>query len=222
MKTLVDKVSHSKMLIESSLKEYAQTAVFVSFGKDSMVVLHLARRIDPLVKVVSVMTKFKPPETFQYKDEMKKKWNLNLQVYQSDVEVPIEMAFSNPDECCRILKVEPTKEAIKDLDAWITGLRRTEGRTRTDYLEVEPGLHPDTGKDIIKVNPILDWTETDIWKYMAVNSIPVHPWYAKGYRSLGCYPCTSLTDDKDTERAGRWNGTSKCGGECGIHTMFKK
>jgi len=75
---------------------------------------------------------------------------------------------------------------------------------------------------ITKVNPILDWYEVDIWKYMAIHEIPVHPWYAMGYRSLGCAPCTHLVDDDETERAGRWLGTSKCGGECGIHTMNKR
>ncbi|NIQ07550.1 MAG: phosphoadenosine phosphosulfate reductase family protein, partial [Candidatus Korarchaeota archaeon] len=125
--------------------------------------------------------------------------------------------------------VEPTKRAIKGLDAWITGLRRTEGRTRTDYEVFEPSgsaLTRIPGKEIptslMKVNPILDWTELDIWRYIAINKIPVNPAYQKGYRSLGCKPCTKLVKDTEPERAGRWRGTSKCGGECGIHTMHMR
>ena len=226
MTTIIDKVKQSQWIIKEALQRYSKIAIFVSFGKDSMVVLDLARKIDPDIEVISVMTKFKARETFTYKEYMTEKWNLNIETFMSDVDVSPDLAKTNPDECCRLLKVEPTRRALAKLDAWITGLRRTEGRTRTDYREVEPGkLHlPGEGqinilKDIVKINPILDWTEVDIWKYMAIHQIPPHPWYALGYRSIGCALCTHLTDDEDTERAGRWVGTSKQGGECGIHTM---
>jgi len=110
--------------------------------------------------------------------------------------------------------VEMTKKAVKDYNVWFAGLRRDEGRTRTnyDYVEEKNGL--------IKVNPILDFTEKDIWKYLAINRIPPNPLYREGYRSLGCAPCSKVEqDENETERAGRWQGTSKCGGECGIHTQ---
>jgi len=136
---------------------------------------------------------------------------------------------TDPDKCCEIFKVEPTKKAISNLDAWITGLRRTEGRTRVDYEVFEPcgnALTRMPGKEIsttiMKVNPILDWTELDVWRYLAIYNIPVNPAYKKGYRSLGCEPCTKLVKDNEPERAGRWVGTSKWGGECGIHTMHKR
>lgn len=212
--TLNTKINDSLSIIANAIEVYPRLGVFCSFGKDSMVVLHLSRRIKSL-PVYTVMTKFKPQETFVYKDMISHLWGLDLREYSSTVDVPLEMARNNPNKCCSILKVEPTQEALKELDAWITGLRRTEGRTRTDYMPLEEGPGVD------KINPILDWTELDIWKYMAMNAIPVHPWYIKGYRSLGCWPCTNIVDDSDTERAGRWKDTSKCGGECGIHTMFK-
>ena len=73
---------------------------------------------------------------------------------------------------------------------------------------------------LVKINPILDFTELDVWRYLAINDIPAHPKYAEGYRSLGCEPCSHKEDDEtEPERAGRWMGTSKCGGECGIHTQ---
>jgi phosphoadenosine phosphosulfate reductase len=98
------------------------------------------------------------------------------------------------------------------VNCWVTGLRCTEGRTRTDFREIEqrdPGL--------VKLNPILLWHEREIWQYLAIHRVPVNPLYAKGYRSLGCSPCTRIANGAN-ERAGRWVGTSKCGGECGIHT----
>ena len=121
---------------------------------------------------------------------------------------------ADPDECCRILKVDPTKAAVSELDAWITGLRNTEGRTREDYEEVE-----EKG-GLIKINPILTFTETDVWKYMATRGIEAHPWYRLNYRSLGCAPCSN--PGGELERDGRWQDTSKCGGECGIHTQTLK
>jgi phosphoadenosine phosphosulfate reductase len=95
---------------------------------------------------------------------------------------------------------------------WGTGLRCTEGRTRTEFQEIE-----ERDKGLIKLNPILIWKEREIWQYLALNQVPVNPLYSLGYRSLGCGPCTHIVNHPN-ERAGRWIGTSKCGGECGIHT----
>ncbi|MFX0206627.1 MAG: phosphoadenylyl-sulfate reductase [Candidatus Hodarchaeota archaeon] len=210
---LPNKMSSAKRIISDALKQFGdKLAVACSFGKDSMVVLHLALQVNPRIKIFAIMTPFKPKETFDYKDEMIAKYRLNIKEYMSSEIVDPLLPKTNPDECCRILKIEPTKVAVQNLDAWICGLRNTEGRTRKDYkiFEEKNGL--------TKINPILNWTELDIWRYMAINEIPVHPFYARGYRSLGCEPCTSLVNDTGLEREGRWIGTSKCGGECGIHT----
>jgi phosphoadenosine phosphosulfate reductase len=99
-----------------------------------------------------------------------------------------------------------------DVNCWVTGLRCTEGRTRTTYREVE-----ELDQGLIKLNPILLWHEWEVWQYIALHQVPVNPLYKYGYRSLGCSPCTRISSGPD-ERAGRWVGTSKCGGECGIHT----
>ena len=205
---------HSKEVIRECLNRYEKVAVACSFGKDSMVVVHLAIHIKPDIPIFTVMTPYKPKETFEYKDKMTKLWNLNITEYRAKKSVPDGLWKTLPDECCKILKVEPTREAVKDLDAWITGLRSTEGRTRTEYQEWE------LKGGLMKVNPILYWTEADTWRYLAVNQIPVHPWYAEGYRSIGCAPCSS--PGGVNERDGRWKGTSKCGGECGIHTQKLK
>ncbi|NHJ86516.1 MAG: phosphoadenylyl-sulfate reductase [Asgard group archaeon] len=211
--TINGKVEQSKKIIADAIERFGDNVqVACSFGKDSMVVLHLALQVKPDIGVFTVMTPYKPKETFEYKDQMIKYYNLNIKEFMSKEKVDPNLPKTDPDKCCQIFKVEPTKEAVKDLNAWICGLRNTEGRTRKDYqfIEVKDGL--------TKVNPILYWTELDIWRYIAINKIPVHPYYAMGYRSLGCEPCTNLVDDDALERDGRWIGTSKCGGECGIHT----
>ena len=135
-------------------------------------------------------------------------------VRPNDAEIPDRLYETEPDKCCDLLKVEPTRQAIESMDVkcWVTGLRCTEGRTRTDYKEVE-----ERDKGLVKLNPILIWKEREVWQYLALYGVKVNPLYGVGYRSLGCEPCTHITTE-DNERAGRWIGTSKCGGECGIHT----
>lgn len=225
MKTIATKTEAAKEVIRKSLMRWNdKVGVWCSFGKDSMVTLHLALQVDPDMKVVAIMTRFKPQETFEYMRMLETRWKLNLRIYKSNETVPDDLPYTNPDECCRINKEIPTQRALHDFDAWICGLRRTEGRTRKDFEEVEQTTREFMHEEgiITKINPILDWYEVDVWKYMAIHSIPVHPWYAMGYRSLGCAPCTHLVNDDETERAGRWKGTSKCGGECGIHSMHKR
>jgi phosphoadenosine phosphosulfate reductase len=196
------------------VNEYGKITLAVSWGKDSIVMLHLARLIKPDIDLFTVLTPFKPKETFEFKDMVIRDWGLTMREFRSEEEVDPGLHKTDPDKCCEILKVVPTKQALEGYDAWITGLRCTEGRTRTDYEEVE---RYDT---ITKINPILQWTEADVWKYTAFYRLPVHPWYGQGYRSLGCECCS--TPGGETERDGRWQGTSKCGGECGIHTMYKR
>ncbi len=184
-----------------------------SLGKDSCVVWDLAKRVSPHIRGFIVTTRFKPPETKQFMRESVGRYP-ELKVFENPEPIPDRLYETDPDRCCDVLKVEPTRQAIEDLGVgcWVTGLRCTEGRTRTDFREVE---QRDEG--LIKLNPILIWQEREIWQYLALYRVPVNPLYAEGYRSLGCAPCSRVTGGGD-ERGGRWIGTSKCGGECGIHT----
>jgi phosphoadenosine phosphosulfate reductase len=222
---LEEKVVHAKNLINDVLKEYPRVAVACSFGKDSMVTVDIAKQVNPQIKVFAIMTPFKPAETFDYLRLMNEKMDLNTTVYIVADSVPELLRNGNSNLDVRLLPLNEfneksaqvlsdTREPVSSLDVWITGLRNTEGRTRTDYQEVE---HKG---GLIKVNPILTFTETDIWKYMSTRGIESHPWYGRGYRSLGCEPCSN--PGGELERDGRWQDTSKCGGECGIHTQVLK
>lgn len=247
-----EKIEHAKKIIKNAIKKYKKIAVACSFGKDSMVTVHLAKEVNPNIAVFSIMTLYKPIETFEYLKKMNKQMNLGTTVYMVANSIPKalkddsltvkilstkefyqtrarikketnkEIYAIDPNECCRLLKVEPTKAAVKNLDAWICGLRNTEGRTREDYQEVEKK------GELVKINPILTFTEADVLQYLHDQKIPLHPWYAtefpdgKKYRSLGCEPCTKPIYPNQLERDGRWQSTSKCGGECGIHTQRLK
>ena len=209
-----EKIERSLRLISEAYEQYGDRLVVAnSLGKDSSVVWHLAKRVSPDIRGFIVTTRFKPDETKQFMNEEVARYP-ELQVFKNDDPIEDELYKTHPDLCCDQLKVEPTRQAIRDMDVecWVTGLRCTEGRTRTDFQEIE-----ERDEGLIKLNPILIWFEREIWQYLALHSVPVNPLYLEGYRSLGCAPCSRISTGAD-ERAGRWVGTSKCGGECGIHT----
>ncbi|MDP8258123.1 MAG: phosphoadenylyl-sulfate reductase [Candidatus Aadella gelida] len=209
-----EKVDRSRELISEAYEKYGDSLVVAnSLGKDSVVIWDLAKRVSAKIRGFIVTTRYKPVETIAFMNEEVSRYP-ELKVYKNDVEIPDKLYETDPDKCCDLLKVEPVKKAVEEMnvDCWVTGLRCTEGRTRTDYEEVE-----ERDEGLIKLNPILIWKEREVWQYLAVYGVRVNSLYAEGYRSLGCAPCTKITSD-DNERAGRWIGTSKCGGECGIHT----
>jgi phosphoadenosine phosphosulfate reductase len=208
------KVERSQQLIKEAYARYGDSLVVAnSLGKDSVAVWDLAKKVNPKIRGFIITTRFKPAETVNFMHAEVARYP-ELKVYKNDSDIPDRLYETQPDKCCDILKVEPVKRAIEEMHVkcWVTGLRCTEGRTRTDFKEVE-----ERDKGLIKLNPILIWKEREVWQYLALYQVPVNQLYAEGYRSLGCAPCTKITHD-DNERAGRWIGTSKCGGECGIHT----
>ena len=209
------KVDRALSLIDEACKEFGDRMVVAnSLGKDSITVWHLVKRVVPNARGFVITTRFKPAETVKFMNEHVAKYP-ELKIFKNDEPLPEKDLYRMaPDLCCNLLKVKPVQQAIEEMgvDCWVTGLRCTEGRTRTDYREVE-----ERDKGLIKLNPILLWHEREVWQYLALHRVPVNPLYAEGYRSLGCAPCTSISSGAN-ERAGRWIGTSKCGGECGIHT----
>ena len=208
------KVERSLDLISDAFERFGERMVVAnSLGKDSVAVWHLAKRVSSRIPGFIVTTRYKPAETVKFMHEEVLRFP-ELRVFKNDSPQPDKLYLTDPDQCCNNLKVEPTRQAIEemDVDCWITGLRCTEGRTRTNFREVE-----ERDEGLTKLNPILLWHEREVWQYLALHGVKVNPLYEPGYRSLGCAPCTSISTGPD-ERAGRWLGTSKCGGECGIHT----
>ena len=209
-----EKVERSLTLLDEAYKKYGDSlAVANSLGKDSLVVWDLAKKVNADIKGFIVTTRFKPIETIQFMHRLASSYP-ELKIYKNNISIQEGLYELDPDRCCELLKVEPTRRAVEEMNVscWVTGLRCTEGRTRTDFKEIE-----ERDEGLIKLNPILLWKEREVWQYLALYNVEVNPLYKEGYRSLGCAPCTRITSDEN-ERAGRWIGTSKCGGECGIHT----
>ena len=210
-----EKVERSLALIDQAYEQFGDRLVVAnSLGKDSSAVWHLAKRVNDKIRGFVVTTRYKPEETVRFMREETER-HPELRVFRNDDPQPDKLYLTDPDQCCYNLKVLPTREAVEimDVQCWVTGLRCTEGRTRTDFREVE-----ERDEGLMKLNPILLWQEREVWQYLALYQVRVNPLYAEGYRSLGCAPCTTISSAGPDERAGRWVGTSKCGGECGIHT----
>jgi phosphoadenosine phosphosulfate reductase len=202
----LQKVENAKRLIAESIEAYPKICVGCSFGKDSMATLHLVLTVKPDIPVFAVMADTEFPQTYEFAKKTVARYNLNYR----------EFVFSQEEgaKCCGHPKVEKTKQALQPYDAWISGVRKTEGITRSNFEPIEEK------NGLVKVNPILEFTELDVWRYLSLNGVPVNPMYAKGYRSLGCSLCSYPEEDEnETERAGRWKGTADACGECGIHTQ---
>ena len=182
------------------------------------VVAHLFSRVAPGVDVVFLDTGLHFPETLKIRDTVAATMNVNVRtirprrtVGQQDGEFGPRLFARNPDECCFLRKVEPLERALADYDAWATGLRRDESPTRANT----PVVAFDAKRGKIKVNPIAAWTQADVDAYVAQWDVPVNELFAKGYGSIGCWPCTRRTKSGEDSRAGRWAMFEKT--ECGLH-----
>jgi phosphoadenosine phosphosulfate reductase len=198
-------------------RHYAgRTAVVTSFGAESAALLHLVAGIDRRAPVIFLETGKLFAETLAYRDLLIER--LGLEDVRSIRPDPAALLAADPtgdlwrrdpDRCCHLRKVEPLERALKGFAAWINGRKRyqTDGRSLLPLAERVDGR--------IKVNPLANWTRQEIDRYFARHRLPRHPLEAKGYRSVGCEPCTSPTSPDEDARAGRWRGLEKT--ECGIH-----
>jgi phosphoadenosine phosphosulfate reductase len=116
-----------------------------------------------------------------------------------------------PDECCGIRKIDPLKERLLKSSAWITGIRREQSPTRANAHKVEW----DKKFDLVKVNPLADWSEGEVWAYLRSRRVPYNPLHDRSYPSIGCVHCTRAVLPDEDHRAGRWSGFAKT--ECGLH-----
>jgi phosphoadenosine phosphosulfate reductase len=190
-----------------------------SFQTECMVLVHLVTRQRPDIPVLFLDTGYHFAETYAYRDRMAAQFNLNLVNLQSRLTVTQQegqfgiLYQSAPDRCCGMRKVEPLFAGLEPYDVWFTALRRDQSPTRANLRETDEFRLP-SGKLLLKVSPLADWTARDVWSYLKENEIPVLPLYDRGYTSIGCEPCTSLPLDPTNPRSGRWAGQKL---ECGIH-----
>ncbi len=204
---------------------HPQVAICTSFQAEGMVILDMAWRINPKVRVFTVDTGRLPQETYDIMEQVRGRYGIEVEVYFPDtrqVQALVRrfgpnLFYSSVEArllCCKVRKVEPIRRVLEGLDAWITGLRREQWASRANIRKVE--IDHDHG-GLAKISPLADWTYEEVWDYIRAYDVPHHPLYDRGYTSIGCVPCTRPTQPGEDLRAGRWWWEKNAPKECGIH-----
>jgi phosphoadenosine phosphosulfate reductase len=192
---------------------HPRLTVACSFQKEASVVLDLMLKIAPDARVFTLDTHVLFPETYETWKRVEDRYGIEVEIHQGP-SLGLQAATHgdrlwerDPDECCRLRKVDPLTEALADVEAWVSGVRREQspGRARTRKLAW------DAKHERWKANPLADWTEDDVWGYIHRHDLPYNPLHERGYGSIGCTHCTK----PGAGREGRWADTVKT--ECGLH-----
>ena len=195
-----------------------------SLGAEDQVLTDMIVKVRPKTKIFTLDTGRLFPETYDLIDRTCQKYNIKIHIFFPDPKQVEEMvnrdginlfykSVTNRKYCCQVRKIEPLKRAFLGLDAWICGLRRSQSITRKDINTVEW----DEANGLIKINPLIDWTEKQVWEYIDNYNVPVNPLHKKGYPSIGCLPCTRAIFPGEDVRAGRWWWENPDTRECGLH-----
>jgi phosphoadenosine phosphosulfate reductase len=214
--------SASKILAWAIASYGDSFAIATSFQKEGMVIVDLAARIAPRVRVFTLDTCRLPAETHRMIETVRERYGIAPEIVLPDAAEVQEMVSIGGEDlfyqsvesrrlCCDIRKVRPLERKLSKLRAWATGIRRDQSETRAQTPKVELSATP------VKINPLADWTATQVEEYTRANRVPVHPLYARGYASIGCAPCTRAIEPGEDERAGRWWWERDASKECGIH-----
>jgi phosphoadenosine phosphosulfate reductase len=201
-------------------------AIGTSFQGAGLVTIHHAVTAGLPLPVFTIDTGLLFPETLELKNRLEKYFGIVIEslvpersVEEQGLDIAPELWSSNPDLCCTMRKVEPLQKKLSQLDAWIVGLRREQsaGRSQTQILELYE-FDKLRKKNILKVSPLAQWSRDQVWAYIRDHGIPYNPLMDRGFRSIGCQPCTRVVISGQDDRAGRWTGFDKS--ECGIHTFL--
>lgn len=208
----------------------ARAGIITSFQKTGCVILDMARRAAPEMRVLTVDTLRLHPETYAFMDRLEAHYGIEIERFQPDTEAVKQMVDqhgeylffdSKPKQelCCRVRKVDPNQRALETLDVWFTGLRWDQSRFRASLPKVS--TIEQEGRPIIKAAPLIHWTEEEVEAYIRENGVPCNPLYGQGYTTIGCTICTTPAQPGEDKRAGRWRwfnqyeqGAKK---ECGLH-----
>jgi len=207
------------------LEKYGQKLTFsTSLGAEDQVITHMLSSISKDFSIFTLDTGRLFPETLDLIDKTNKRYGISIKIFFPDsaqVESMVNAkginlfyeSIENRKECCHIRKIVPMRRALRGAEAWISGLRAEQSVTRKGLQAVEW----DKNFNLIKINPLRDWTEEMLWDYIRSNNIPYNPLHDKGYPSIGCQPCTRAVGPDEDVRAGRWWWELPEMKECGLH-----
>lgn len=224
MSTLNEKINTLKDLLQHIEAQHPSAALATSFGVEDMLLTDMIHRYSPGLGVFTLDTGRLPAETYELMQNTRQKYGDIYQVYSPQAESLQEYVRENgPNafydsvelrkQCCYIRKLEPLQRALEGREAWITGLRREQSVTRVNVAIQEW----DDGHAIHKFNPLLEWTEREVWDYIKEFEVPYNTLHDKHYPSIGCAPCTRAIAVGEDIRAGRWWWENPELKECGLH-----
>ncbi|OAI06444.1 phosphoadenosine phosphosulfate reductase [Methylomonas methanica] len=216
-----------RTILKAALANFDNIAISFS-GAEDVVLIDMALQIRKDIQVFSLDTGRLHPETYRFMEQVRKHYGINIDILSPDREqldafVKEKGLFSfyedGHQECCGIRKVEPLKRKLATLDAWITGQRKDQSLdTRGDIPEVQLDAgFSGPGKQLIKFNPLLNWSSAQVWDYIEAYQVPFNELHKHGYISIGCEPCTRPVLPNQHERAGRWWWEDAAKKECGLH-----
>lgn len=199
-------------------------ALATSMGAEDQALTDMIVRIDSTAKIFTLDTGRIFPETYDLIEKTNARYKININIYFPEREQVEKMvnekgvnlfydSIENRRQCCHVRKIVPLERALKGLDVWISGLRKSQSVTRSDMQMVEW----DERHDLIKINPLLDWSEADVWDYIKKNNVPYNKLHDKGFASIGCQPCTRALKPGEEVRDGRWWWENPQLRECGLH-----
>lgn len=209
----------AEAVLRWALREFGpDVALATGFGAEGCVLIRMLSEIDRNARIFYLDTDLLFPETYELIGVLEARYGVCFEQRTSRLSLTAQadrygerLWERDPDVCCRLRKVEPLREILSGLRAWITAIRRDQTQARTGARVVER----DRKFDLIKINPLAAWSSRDVWRYIKEHDVPYNPLYDVGYNSIGCQPCTTLVQIGENDRAGRWRGIAKT--ECGLH-----
>ena len=223
LKTLSDEfeLASPEVILEWADEEFgSDVALATGFGAEGCVLVSILADLDVRTRFFYLDTDLLFPETYALRNQLEERYGIRferratrLSLTEQSARYGDKLWERQPDECCRLRKVEPLREMLSGMRAWITGIRRDQSPTRSGAQIVER----DSQFGLVKVNPLARWSSQDVWKYIVKHDVPYNSLHDRGYPSVGCIPCTTLVQIGEDARAGRWRGTNKI--ECGIHNQ---
>ena len=195
-------------------------AIASAFGAEGMVLIDLASRLRPDFRVFTLDTGFFFPETYALIDEVERRYGITVERVRPAL-TPAGQALRfgealwsrDPQRCCELRKLEPLGRKLSELEAWVSAIRRDQTQARA----WTPKLERDARFNLVKMNPLADWTWQEVWEYVRANGVPYNPLHDRNYPSIGCTHCTRAIAPGESLRAGRWPGFEKT--ECGLHSL---
>ncbi|MCT7640073.1 phosphoadenylyl-sulfate reductase [Aliarcobacter butzleri] len=211
-------------IIAYFLDNFKNVALSSSLAAEDQVLTDILLKKNKNASIFTLDTGRLHPETYDVMDATNLKYGIKIDVFFPDNENVQKLyktqgvnghyeSIENRKNCCNIRKIEPLKRALKDVEVWVTGLRASQSVTRTDM----PLVEWDENFNVIKVNPLINWSQEDVWDYIKTNKVPYNKLHDQGFPSIGCAPCTRAIKDGEDIRAGRWWWENPEHKECGLH-----